>query len=173
MRDLLVTVVVTHRSDLNARFAEQLDDSAGGTFIYDPDDPADQIALKSPQPDPDVTTDMFFPQAWLVMLDSVHPGGGQARCSGQVARLLPEGAFFVVARTNGPLLAGTAHQVLSSTYDPGTPSLPAVLQITRGGGGARQDVLAWVVPPAYERGSGTFRTRSPVVGVALRRISVQ
>ncbi len=183
IRDLLVTIVVTHRADLNARYARQADTLGTGLFFnvnsIDPSNPADPIrqALVFPGAD---TVDRVFPEPWLVMLNQIVLSTGRVSCTNDVARLLPAGSSFIIARTSGTLFAGTAHEVLSATFDPaaipdpGGPDNPsATLQIARGGSGTPPDVLVWVFPPPYDRSSGMFRTRSPVVGLALRRVAVE
>jgi prepilin-type N-terminal cleavage/methylation domain-containing protein len=173
IRDLLVTILITHRSDLTARFARQLDESASQVFSYT-GDPADVQALKTPKVGAP-NQDMLFPQAWLVLLNQVNPDAGDVVCTQQVARLLPAGSSFVVARTAGALIGGTAHEVLDATYNQtiadSHDSPTARLRIAKGPGVLVNNLLVWVVPPAYDRASGTFRAKSPVAGVALRQLS--
>lgn len=183
----VVTLLVTHRSNLVNRYARQADmNSTPGynpSFLLD----ADRRKLEAPKPDDDPSTDMLFPQPWLVRFKQINPGTGEVRCEPEVARLLPAGSYFVIARSvyaYGPdnllqpppiLTAGTACEVLSNQG--------GTLQIRRQGQPgwtiyhpislkAMQEVYAWVVPPAIERSGKTytFQTKSPVAGVFMRMV---
>jgi len=163
----MLTILVTHRSKLSARFAKQLDDSDAGTFTYDLTLADDQDALKIPSPDSDSTTDTLFPQPWLVMFETVDVAQGQVTCSSEVARLLPTDSVFVEAFGGN---AGTPHRVLGNSFDPAVAAASAVLQI------ARSDVeisqFAWVIPPPIlvRDESSTFGPKTPVVGVFMREV---
>lgn len=191
VRDLLASVVVFYRGELGNRFARQ-EGKTSTPYDVNYNLPADRDDLLQPNPDPDPATDMQFPQPWLVVLGGdttvntnlgVEPSSGQVLCTAEVARLLPPNSYFIIARTSGNLVAGTAHKVLSSAWDPEMigkslatqANNPATLQIARDGGGLQQNVLAWVYPPPIlnrrtATTPDTFATRSPVVGVALRGI---
>jgi len=176
-QDMLATIVVLHRADLNERYARQAD-SDPSTPAYDAyfdlNDPDAQELLLQPQPDDDPATDVLFPRPWLVMFDTVNLDTGEVICSGRVAQLLPAGSFFVVAsaydlvnneKTNLP--AGRYFEVLESSYDPDDLSAPATLRIARSGSGGGNNVLVWVFPPAIDRAAGTFSRKSPVAGVGM------
>ncbi len=162
----VVSILVTHRADLNSVFAAQ--------SISDPRRvPTNVAGGETDRPTADVaaTTDTLFPQPWIVRFDSINLDNGLVTCTGWVARLLPPGSFFVMASTAGTsLFAGTPHQVLGRGAIPSDLDQLTTLQIARGSGTV-SGALAWVVPPAYDRTRGTFQTKSPVVGVALRPVA--
>ncbi|NLE60170.1 MAG: type II secretion system protein [Planctomycetes bacterium] len=183
----VVTLLVTHRSNLVNRYARQAD--MNSTPGYNPSfsSDAERRKLEAPKPDDDPSTDMLFPQPWLVRFRQINPGTGEVRCEPEVARLLPAGSYFVIARSvyaydagntkqYPPILtAGTACEVLGNQG--------GTLQIRRQGEPgwtienpisqkAMQEVYAWVVPPAIERSGKTytFQTKSPVAGVFMRMV---
>ncbi len=185
----LVTLIITHRADLNARFARQADPGVSADYdpTFNPANSDNRLAMLKPAADPDASLDVIFPRPWLVMLRKFN-SGGIVHCTPEVARLLPSGSQFVIAVTKGSLVAGTAHEVKSSEWpqafdfgqgtdnsalDPGadTEDLQGRIQLAQGTGGNQEDVLVWVFPPAYDRaGGGVFRRQTPVVGVAIRTI---
>jgi len=179
--NLLATIVVTHRGDPNARYARQVDNSKVGGLQYNLADDDDRTALLAPQPDAP-GADMLFPRPWLAMLSEVNLATGTVRCTAEVARLLPPDSFLVIARRTppgtGPLFPGTAHKVISRTWNPGqlgkapATQVLATLQIRRSNGQPATNVPVWVFPPAIE-GGRTFASRSPVVGVALREVPIR
>jgi len=203
VRDLLLSIVVTHRADPAARYARQKDrrtplpttppgllrfdlsslDIANPTTNQDRN-PAESLMLPLPD-DTDtpvngvVDTDTLFPQPWLVILNTINVPIGEVQCTKEVAKLLPTGSFFIIARTQNNLVAGTAHKVLNSRWDETIPSTPddpskpsATLQLARDGAGVEVNVPVWIFPPPIEdrNNPARFGARSPVVGVALRSV---
>jgi hypothetical protein len=184
--DVLATIVVLHRADLSARFARQLDQSQTADFSYNLNNPNDVNALLLPEPDADedsmgLDLDTYIPQPWLVILSSIDGVTGEITCTQQVGRLLPTGSFFIVAARNGDYFAGTAHQIIDAEYDQSLldptlpqPPPPASLRIAPGGANVN-NLLVWVYPPAVTRDQKpvdtVFGGRSPVTGVALRKVS--
>ncbi|MBP7933088.1 MAG: prepilin-type N-terminal cleavage/methylation domain-containing protein [Phycisphaerae bacterium] len=186
--EMLVTVVTLYRGDANARFARQKSIAGGGGYNVDFDfasNSADHLdACWQPQADPAAEEDSVFPVPWLVKLMAVNLESGEVYCTTEVARLLPAGSYFIIAQGKGQLRAGTFQRVLASevkvlsspkawdeyTYT-ATVNDWSRLTVARGKGSA-QDVLAWVIPPAVERSTTgvSFQSRSPVVGVALRKV---
>ncbi|HOW73703.1 MAG TPA: prepilin-type N-terminal cleavage/methylation domain-containing protein [Phycisphaerae bacterium] len=182
--EMLVTVVTLYRGDANARFARQKTIAGGSGYNVDFDfssNDADHFdACWQPKADPTADEDWVFPVPWLVKLMAVNLESGEVYCAAEVARLLPAGSYFIIAQGKGQLRAGTFQKVLACEVkvlsSPKPRSAWALndwsrLTVARGKGSA-QDVLAWVIPPAVER-SGTavsFQSRSPVVGVALRKV---
>jgi len=187
---MYATVVVTHRGDLNERYARQAEPDVPidpRPTLYDIDfdlsDPDYRAELLQPGPDDDATTDMLFPRPWLVMLNQIDPFTGEIGCSGEVARLLPADSFFIVAETDNTQTfhAGTPHRVRSSTwtsdnmgsnYDFTNDTTWARLEIDRGTGPIVTDLLVWVFPPAIQRAGSNyqFTNRTPIVGVAQRLV---
>ena len=197
-QDMLLTVVVTHRADLNERYARQVDldtSTPGYQADFNLTDDAHRESLFKPLADVDAATDTLFPRPWLVALGMVDLGTGEVRCAGEVARLLPAGSFFVVARTvwnsSGSqriISAGTYYEVLESTWEntdfgaslsdlldqdywDDSSKNWASLKIPRSGSGGGYIVLAWVFPPAFDRTQNTFTGRSPIVTVAPELMS--
>jgi len=168
----IVTLLVTHRSDLSSRYARQADlddDASVYNPVFDITDPGVDSQMRMagwPEPDDDQKTDMLFPQPWLVRFDRVDLGLGEITCSQEVARLLPTGAWFVIGRTNGPLVAGTPYEIIGRRASISPPTL----LIRRTGADARDDVYVWVVPPAIQRSGAAyvFQAKSPVAGVFMR-----
>lgn len=187
---LMVSIAITYRGDLNGRYARQKAIDNNGYYNVDFDLTTANTSFKEhedacaqPRPDPDEETDVAFPRPWLVMLPAVNLFSGEVYCTTQVARLLPAGSYFIVARSEGPLQAGTFQKVLASEVKVPKPEDKSWrsyngdewsrLTVARGTGSA-QNVLAWVIPPAVERVRNTntvsFQARSPVIGVALRKV---
>jgi len=185
----IVTLLVTHRSNLVNHYARQRGPD-GVSSPYNPvfDTDEKQKMLYLPAAD-DVRYDMLFPQPWLVRFRQINPGTGEVRCEPAVARLLPSGSHFVIARSvyaygagnlrqYPPILtAGTACEVLSNQG--GTLRIrrqgdPRWLPLSHPPSSARplEVVYAWVVPPAIERSGNTysFQTKSPVAGVFMRMV---
>lgn len=187
-RQFALTVVVSYRGNASSRFSPQLDTRSNvddqNWLRFDLRRPADRNALRQPMPLPanQSNLDTLFPQPWLVMMDEVNQGNGYVRCTAEVARLMPAGSYFVVARSINQLRAGTTIEVLSRTWDPGelgkAPDQQnrATLQIARGSGGGAA-VPVWIIPPAIEKhptGSkdfGEFSERTPVIGVYQRKVT--
>ncbi len=224
-RDILATIVTLHRADLGARFARQQtleDDKASGDYhvAFDIGDDDDVEALCQPQADQAVATDAMFPRPWLTAIYNLNTPNGEAYVTAELARMLPTGAYFVIAGKpfsiapssgrytwNTDILAGTFIQVTRSEWDPSrvgnsSYSFSAAspndvdtyawtrIEITRssarllgapppGSSGPLWPV--WVFPPAVTNLAGVrkvateydFQSRSPAVGVELRRIAVK
>jgi len=182
-RDLLVTIVATHRLNVNARYARQRereDDTSTEEYNvnFDTSAPVDQ--LLRPEPYSDANTDMVFPVPWLVMFNRVDLEAGEIVCTAEVARLLPRGSFFVVAVGQEELYAGTPHQVIDSVWDPSMlgysdpqnlpPAAQALLTIAPKIGATVPELYnlaVWVFPPPISADRQQFGPRSPVIGVAL------
>ncbi|MBN1488566.1 MAG: prepilin-type N-terminal cleavage/methylation domain-containing protein [Phycisphaerae bacterium] len=195
-RSLILTIVVTHRADLGARFARQyiplppppftpadIPDGTTGTWPLAPEDPS----LGPPSPD------TLFPQMWLVRLTEVNPSTGQLTCTRAVADLLPTSSTFIIARTPpyNPMTqpdpemfgfgAGMPHKVIRRLeYPPYTPPGDlTVLEIAKTEfmppPPAMANVAVWVIPPPIERiGNASYRfgDRSPVIGTFLREVDL-
>lgn len=194
----IVTILVTHRSNLASRYARQADPVPGDSAyepIFDPN-PTNNT-LDQPAPDAD-TADRLFPQPWLVRFALINPGLGEVRCTPAVGRLLPPGSFFVLARSiydyddpsGNPvtpprlvLAAGTAYEVLSRREAGGYSTLQIRRQNEADEWLSRiptpdpnrplEVPYAWVVPPAIVRSGNTwsFGAKSPIAGVAMRMMN--
>ncbi|HSW44458.1 MAG TPA: hypothetical protein VLM89_02695 [Phycisphaerae bacterium] len=196
-RDILATIVTLHRADFGARFARQAKPNPSATgynMDFDLADDDHKRAMLQPVPDASPATDAVFPRPWLVMLNDLNARSGQARCSPEVARMLPNGSSFVIAQTTLPYAAGTSFQAVRSEYRPqdlgsgvdpllDAGSFPYVtIEVSRMDQGQAYWVPIWVFPPPIQNAAGArsnprlhydFGTRSPVVGVDLRRIPVR
>lgn len=178
----VVTILVTHRSSLTNRYARQAEPSEDKVPGYNPRfiQPDDRRELRLPRPDGS-STDMLFPQPWLVRFDQINLGTGEILCTQAVADLLPPGSYFVVARSvyafdsanqqipPAALAAGTAYEVSARQGQRGRRDSIWTLQIRRQPpvvGAASEWIpenpnnpreleipYAWVVPPAVERDS--------------------
>jgi type II secretory pathway pseudopilin PulG len=142
VRDMLLSIAITHRSELNNRFARQAGNAGvtGYNVAFDISPAAygtpNFEQLSAPQPDVDPSTDTVFPQPWLAWLGEMDGEGKDvtvARCTPGLARLLQQDAFFVVAQSVPPdsgtpiVYAGTTFRVLSSHYD--VNAAPATFQM--------------------------------------------
>ncbi len=201
LRSLSASLAILHRADLYVRFPRQASLPSAGSLYdvrFDLGNPTHRVALLRPQPDSEPLTDSVFPRPWLALvhfnydpvLDAPTPQPGTVTCSAEVARLLPAGSFFIIARStpqNNPVyLAGRYFPVLRSEWDPAAlastvdphanaSSFPwAQVEIPKTNAQPAQNVLVWVFPPGITRTSPVeFQTRSPLIGVAPRSFAIK
>ena len=213
------TIAVTHRADLNARYARQeWQKIPEGFYFTEPDgrpnsssSPSTLELLQDPQADA-AAADALFPQPWLITLDRVDTGTGMItfyepngkafalRGSNPTpslddprARMLPTGAYFIVAQTPavlgdrpglyqaesrglGGFAAGVPFKIVHSAPEKG------VVQIAKGMATVLTDVVVWVFPPPVGSRQATgrntpagqieFARGSPVIGAVVRDIAL-
>jgi hypothetical protein len=199
-RDILATIAILHRADIGARFARQktLDSGSDYKVNFNLGDPNNLELMYQPQADEDPQTDAVFPRPWLAMIYQLNPLQGEAYVTPELARMLPAGSFFIIARHRGNAdghYPGTFMEVTRNEWSPATASLGATLnasspatlasfsawtriEITRSSLPSANAVPVWVFPPAITALASPrdkadryeFSTRSPIVGVELRRI---
>ncbi len=176
---LLCTIVVTHRGDLNARYAMQGPRASAANPVLRVDLANASVvqALRAPRT-AGPAGDTVFPQPWLVVLDGIVPSAGTVACTPVIARMLPVGSYFIIARTdpNGApagFEAGSPHKVIGNNYEPGLPTTATVtLQIARSAAAPISPVAVWVFPPPIRSHGGPwFEARSPVVGAFIREVT--
>ncbi len=186
-------------------------DLQAAAFLVTDDDPTKSLYTPLAAPDADRTSttlpdlqDGLFPRPWLVAF-GLPPGkplptswkmltdgtnffesrGNHLLCTTDVARLIPAGSAFVIAR--GPLV-GRVISVVASSFDQNqlgvapesqTPAdiqvdnLPE--QIMNDPIADGQQIYAWVFPPAVLRtGASTFdlAARSPVISAFEREVTL-
>ena len=174
-------IVVLYRGNLSARFAQQ--DAAAGFLLAPPVPAATNL------------TDTLFPQPWMVTFNDIDGGSGTARCTLDVARLIPDGGYFMLAKNmlvpgGGGYVScvGAFTKVLSRTLDltNGIATLqfkPADLgftvQVVNDLAVTPPDPLAvWVYPPAIQSAPATGRTlsnvqwetSSPVIDIVPKKV---